>query len=629
MSGKFDLDSYSVARAGTKADFKEQLSLEEKYIARCRVDWEFFCRNEIKIRKKSGSIVPFVWNRPQRRLAKLILGHWHNGSAVKVIVLKARQWGCTTLIASFMVWVTTQNAAKTGQVLAQDDDSTGSILEIYEIMFEGLSDLVKPSVDRSNRKLGLFFTNRSAIRVKTAGTKATSKKVGRSKTNQINHNSEVAFWEDPGETMRAVRQTNPLTAFCAMFDESTPNGAGGKFYETWQLAKSGKSSYHAFFVPFYEIEEYEDKVTDAQIELWRKYKKTKKDSIRRQLGLHVDALRHSESNPDATLGNLMWWNRCLMDKCDGDIDTMYQEYPWDDVSCFLASGRPAFNPADIRWISGHIHAANRLDVFRSASGRFELVSHPNGVWRMWEPVDEDGKYIVSADICSGYAPLHGQDKLDRTAIGVFRRLPGGSIHMVAMYSGRPEPDEVGDLMMDIGSYYNKAVLAPEVNSYGVATIERIRKEMYPNIYIRTEYSKVTGKWQRNQMGWYTSVTTRPAMIAATKQKLRKHNLIVHDDECVAEMTALIHNDKNNKIEAPPGGRDDMAIMVMIACQVDNDLTDLEQKGIQVNEPTIGEAARSIKAWDERDKEQDGGLIHEDLMKRGYYDYPSFRKPDFF
>ena len=154
--------------------------------------------------------------------------------------------------------------------------------------------------------------------------------------------------------------------------------------------------------------------------------------------------------------------------------------------------------------------------------------------------------------------------------------------------------------------------------------------MYPSVYIRTEYSKVTGKWQRNQMGWYTSVTTRPAMIAATKRKLRKNDLIAHDEECIAELASLIHNDRNNKVEAPPGARDDMAIMVMIACQVDHDLTELEEKGVSANEPRLGEAARSIRAWDERSRVEDGGLIHEDLMNRGYYDYqPALKRPDFF
>ena len=150
---KFNMDLYrtrqrpeNVDRAVLEADVRS------RYAARCRKDFEFFCAKEIKIRTKRGEIASFIWNKPQKRLAKEILSRWYKNEPVRIIVLKARQWGCTTLVAAFVTWVITQNKGKTAMVLSDDDDSTGSIQEMYEIMRDNLSDDIRPVIDKSNRK---------------------------------------------------------------------------------------------------------------------------------------------------------------------------------------------------------------------------------------------------------------------------------------------------------------------------------------------------------------------------------------------------------------------------------------------------------------------------------------------
>lgn len=598
----------NVDRAALEADVRT------RYAARCRKDFEFFCAKEIKIRTKKGEISSFVWNKPQKRLAKEVLSRWYKDEPVRIIVLKARQWGCTTLVAAFVTWVITQNKGKTAMVLSDDDDSTGSIQEMYEIMRDNLSDDVRPVIDKSNRKTGYATTDRSAVRIKTAGTKQTASKTGRSKTNQLLHLSEVAFWDSPEATLRAARQTCPMGGGTFMIDESTPNGEGNMFHKNWKRAKSGKSTFLAFFVPWFEIEEYQAVTNEKEEKLWEKYKKTREESIRSELGISEFAIEH-HNQYGLNLGQLKWWYWKYMDACDGDLETMNQEYPWDDVSCFLATGRPAFNPGDLTNLKKFIFAPNKCDIYKNERGT-NVVRHPNGVWRMWEEPIEGGQYIVSADVCSGYVPGKGSD-LDKSAVGVFKRLPEGYLELVCCFYGRPEPDEVGEFMVTVGEYYNWAYLAPEVNSYGVGTLRVIRQSMYPNLYRRQELNRATGSWQRNQIGWYTSSSTRPDMIATTKRMLRLGKLIVHDDILLGELQSLVHNEKNGKVEAQRGEHDDAAIMLMIAAQVSCEIPEIEAEESSTLK-VKSESAIAIEEWDRSMRQESDGSILGDLASLGIF-----------
>ena len=60
----------------------------------------------LKIRDKRGRIVPLVLNAPQARLYDTIRELREQGIPVRVIVLKARQMGFSTVIEAIMFWGT-------------------------------------------------------------------------------------------------------------------------------------------------------------------------------------------------------------------------------------------------------------------------------------------------------------------------------------------------------------------------------------------------------------------------------------------------------------------------------------------------------------------------------------------
>ena len=71
---------------------------------RCRHDFEYWCATCARIKHKTrGAFEPFVLNAPQRRLAAVLEADRAAGSPLRVILLKARQWGGShTIIYSYI-----------------------------------------------------------------------------------------------------------------------------------------------------------------------------------------------------------------------------------------------------------------------------------------------------------------------------------------------------------------------------------------------------------------------------------------------------------------------------------------------------------------------------------------------
>ena len=64
---------------------------------RLRSDLPFFCRECLRLRSKSGELIPFELNGAQLELHKLIEAQKERTGRVRVALLKARQLGCFDL----------------------------------------------------------------------------------------------------------------------------------------------------------------------------------------------------------------------------------------------------------------------------------------------------------------------------------------------------------------------------------------------------------------------------------------------------------------------------------------------------------------------------------------------------
>ena len=89
------LDDAQYPIASTNADAWVKL--------RCHYDFEFWCVTCVKIKDKlSGQDIPFRLNAPQRRVAAIFESQRTASMPIRAIMLKARQWGGSTLTQMYM-----------------------------------------------------------------------------------------------------------------------------------------------------------------------------------------------------------------------------------------------------------------------------------------------------------------------------------------------------------------------------------------------------------------------------------------------------------------------------------------------------------------------------------------------
>ena len=233
---------------------------------RCRHDFEYWCAACVCIKHKTlGHDVPFVLNAPQRRVAAMLEADRRAGRPMRMIMLKARQWGGSTLVQMYMAWI--QSCVRRNWhslICAHVKDTAASIRGMYTKMLAAypseLWDGDEPPRFRPfERSINVREIAGRGCRV-TIGS-AENQEAVRGADYSMAHLSETAFWpatprNSPADFIRAVCGAIALIPDSLIVMESTANGVGSYFHSEWLRCKAGDGDKHAVFVAWHEIEIY-------------------------------------------------------------------------------------------------------------------------------------------------------------------------------------------------------------------------------------------------------------------------------------------------------------------------------------------------------------------------------------
>lgn len=207
----------------------------------------------LRIRTKSGAVEPFAINKAQSYIHDRLEAQRAATGKVRAILLKGRQQGASTYIGGRFYHRVTHSKGCQVFILTHEQSATDNLFSMANRYHDHCPALVKPTTGAANAKELAFPLLDSGYQVGTAGTKA----VGRSKTIQLFHGSEVAFWPHAASHFASVIQAIPDLPGTEIILESTANGVGGEFHERWQQAESGIGDYQAIFVPWFWQDEYQ------------------------------------------------------------------------------------------------------------------------------------------------------------------------------------------------------------------------------------------------------------------------------------------------------------------------------------------------------------------------------------
>lgn len=288
------------------------------------VDLPLYAENQLMIKPKTGPLIPFRFNRAQEYIHEQCEEQKKRTGRVRKIILKGRQQGCSTYVGARFYHKTVTRTSMLTFIFAHDHEASSSLYNMVKTYYdESVDKKFRPHLGTSNAKELLFPNLKSGYKVGTAGTKG----LGRSKTLQQIHWSEVAYSPNCDDHAAGVMQTVADEDGTEIILESTANGQGNYFHRSCLQAMAGQGDFELIFVPWYWQPEY-TRVGD--IELTQPVEGQDFTSEQEYYDLFKD--------DGLTKAHLSWRRKKIADDFQGDIERFMREYPFTPEEAFESSG---------------------------------------------------------------------------------------------------------------------------------------------------------------------------------------------------------------------------------------------------------------------------------------------------
>lgn len=575
--------------------------VEEFIRIRQKHDYPFWAAMFAYIKRKGGGTdVLFRLNRPQRKLIKRLEKMRKAGKPIRLILLKARQWGGSTAIQIYMAWLQlVHEVGLNSLIIAHQGTGSDEIKDMFDRMIksypvEMLHELgdayapYEPKMVGVGKSGNIFRVPQRNCKIKI-GTAERPNSCRGGDYNLV-HLSEVALWKEtdgkkPEDIVRSACSGILLRPYTMIVYESTPNGVGNFFHKEYLAAKKGLSQFEAMFVAWFEIEQYElpfeneaEKFEFAK-KLFANRRNEEIKSDREEPGTYLWRLWEK----GATLEAIHWYvSERSKYTNHGD---MASEYPSDDIEAFTYSGRKVFSSEDVeqfrpacrapRWI-GEIYGS--ADEGEKAIEGLRFKKEADGRLFMWHDVERSDieevtdRYLVVVDVCKGHTK--NADFADILVIDRLFMMDGEPPVVAAEWHGHIDMDKLAWKSTQVAAYYNNALLVIESNTLetnntkGEAEyILTLIHEVYGRqLYARKQSAEDIRQGLPKKYGYHTNPLTKKVVIYNLKVVIRERLYIEREEACLDEYLTYVETE-NNVFEAMEGYHDDRLMTRAIGMQV--------------------------------------------------------------
>ena len=212
---------------------------KQALLATWRRDFATYARACLRVMNKDDVIVPLILNPMQTALLSAMQAQLAETGTIRILLLKARQMGASTLAAAFFFWLMhLEQKGRRAYLLAHEDAAAMKLTQMYHTYWEQHPQTFRrPRSRASAHQLG--FRHGGGLEAATASTPAG----GRGGTVSLYHGSEVAYWRHYAAHSAGSMQQVSKRPGSAIMLESTANGPVGGFYERWRNAELGRGRY--------------------------------------------------------------------------------------------------------------------------------------------------------------------------------------------------------------------------------------------------------------------------------------------------------------------------------------------------------------------------------------------------
>lgn len=539
---------------GVRTDRQKVLLWRYFHKLRCMYDFEYWCCTQIKIKLKGkGKRDYFILNRAQRYYLSTLERLRKSGKPIYIILLKARQWGGSTMTQFYMMWIQKMHRKHWNSVIVGDVEKQSKVvLAMYEQACEDYDPFIDDGVPTILKPYGR--TNDVRVLEErgctiSIGSMQKPNKI-RSEDISMAHLTEVGLWKQtegksPEDVIQSIEGSILQGEYTMLVEESTAKGVGNYFHNTYIAAKAGENNFTPVFIPWFMIDIYSKCISPFG-----------NDTSEQEYKDFISSLSEYEEglwDMGATLEAINWYRT----KSHGmDEWRMKSEFPSTDIEAFQSTGHGYFNDRYLEecyqsckepLIVGEIVSpASTLDKSKYLSN-LRIEPNNRGHLKVWSDVDRSidmrDRYVVCVDLGKG-----ATDAADSSIACVFDRYwqqdgEDGYPEVVAEWAGKEsETDLLAWRIAQIAAYYNNALLVIESNTIDSSKESRFRavldeiKDYYPNLYKRSIVNKTdVGTTGGFRYGWNTNHQSKEEICADLDWALREGMYVERCREAVDEM----------------------------------------------------------------------------------------------
>jgi hypothetical protein len=455
-----------------------------------------FCEDNIVIKHPAHGKVPFKLRAAQRE----VITDWIANR--KVVNLKARQIGFTTLVAIYCLWIVLGWDDKNVIVLSKGQRESNRLLAMSKLAYRQLPAWVKNRAPKrtNNSAETMTFSNDSMLQ-----SLPSASEPARGDSASLIIVDEWAFLQNPDAAWASVEPVADLGG--RVIGISTANGEGNFFHSLWLGAEDGSNGFIPVFFPWSAVEERD--------QAW--YERKKKE-----------------------LRDRIW--------------QLHQEYPSTAREAFVGSGNPVFDLARLaEMVTSRPERSVFMTCIKTGDRNIQIIEDPNGPMHIWKEPEQGHAYAIGADTAQGLE--HG----DYTVATVIDVETG---EIVAFYRDHVDPDIFGEKILPaIGWHYNWAVVNPEVNNHGGSTLSGLKRANYGRIFRRRTQNKRKDR-PMETLGFMTTMASKPRAIDDLARWMRDHN--VPWVQATAEMRSFTR-DGNGRMSGSPHDDIVMSMAMAVVC----------------------------------------------------------------
>lgn len=531
---------------------------------------------------KTGQLVPFKFRPVQEKYYNELIRDYdieNKGisTPVREIILKARREGFSSLIlALFAADDILQENPTESLVISYRDDATDTFRKRYRLYVTSAGarkagytvEQIQQNpgiLDQVAKQILSIDSNEIEHRHNKAhfycGT-ASARVGGRGGVLQKLLFSEEAHYPD-SEKMAAteivdgtLRQVDLASGF--VFRESTANGYGNYYEQTWTLAETKQSRFKPRFYGWREMYSDEEfKIISSEF---------------------------------------------------SDKHLLKQEYPETPEEAFISSGAGYFDNemiltyikeevrdpilvGDIELVCTHPISCKMIEACNAVTYRFK--ERKDGNLKIWEEPVPYNSYVLGADVAEG---VEGD-----SSVATIKN--NKTLQTVATFKdNKCPPGDFARILYALGMWYNYSYMGVESNKDGLWVNDVLFKMGYPNLYFREQFDDIS-KTVTRKVGFRTDERTRPYILSELRSVLSNQKGIWVDKDFLDECLVFIRN-KVGRPEAMPSKHDDKIISEAIALEIRRNAPQAFNAPVKVPQTNEQMVLMRLEAKKQRNQEQD-------------------------